>query len=681
MSRQIVIFGSLTVTFIAIGIWSVSKFTAAAQDGTGDQSGAKTAPPTPRTGGGKVDIGAQLYAQNTAKGVLLVERGSEPSAVALDPIVIPLSRLDLIEKIDVPSQRDGVLLFLGIEVKKDEPVPPDEKLFEVQLGKETKLFRRIREGDTVESNQLVAVVDDKLARAEESIKEAKLIQATEDHIASQKTRDEAKERMETQYKLRHDGKGLATSKEDVRGAELTYFRYVSEEVSKKAGIKVANEELSQAVKTVEMYQIRSKIGGVVKQLYKHDGESVKSLDPVLQVHNYHRLKVVGMVEVQYKDRLQKGMEVVLEPVNRDSPAQTFAGHRLDVTSVAVSKDPQNPLIVSGSEDGTVRVWERSEKREKRILNHPRTAVRAVACTPPGSKANLCLSGAADGIGRLWDLDSDSDRPIRELPGQHGGSPITCVAFSPDGEICATATGGQDRCIVVWNTATGEPLYRISGHRHDITSLQFTNDSRLVSASKDKTVRYWKLGKEGAEALDEIDRRADDVAQVGVTPDGKYVLDEQGHEMRILSMPGKRTESVLLNPALASRFSTVALFSPDGRLVVTTSGSEGTLQLWRTDRARSYELRQLISGERSKATSAAFAPNGSFIVGSVKDRVYVWSTPGEEEIKRRLTATITNVEQAIETSENKVRVMAEFINPEGRALLPGDVVTMVVNPVK
>src|SRR5262249_41811692 len=146
---------------------------------------------------------------------------------------------------------------------------------------------------------------------------------------------------------------------------------------------------------------------------------------------------------------------------------------------AVSNDPKNPLVVSASEDGTVRIWGGPPRRP---LWHP-APVRAVACTPVGAAENLCLTGAADGKARLWDLSAEQDQPIRELGGKTGGhrGPINCVAFSPDGKTCAT--GGDDREINVWDVATGNPRYRLPGHKGAITSLQFTPLNQLVSASR------------------------------------------------------------------------------------------------------------------------------------------------------------------------------------------------------
>ena len=56
----------------------------------------------------------------------------------------------------------------------------------------------------------------------------------------------------TQKRLFGSGGNQYTSREDLRGAELTYYKYYYEELSKKEAQHVAEQELSQSRKTVSM---------------------------------------------------------------------------------------------------------------------------------------------------------------------------------------------------------------------------------------------------------------------------------------------------------------------------------------------------------------------------------------------------------------------------------------------
>src|SRR6185295_11220852 len=63
-------------------------------------------------------------------------------------------------------------------------------------------------------------------------------------------------------------------------------------------------------------------------------------------------------------------------------------------------------------------------------------------------------------------------------GMHRG-PINAVAFSTDGNWCAT--GGGDGVICLWDTATGELIQRISNaHGGSVASLAFTPAKELIS---------------------------------------------------------------------------------------------------------------------------------------------------------------------------------------------------------
>jgi len=630
---------------------------------------------TAATDSGK-PIGAPLYASATPVPPASAARESQRNGVALDPILIYNSRLSLVRKQDIPSQRDGVIQFIGVEAKPgDDELLGEFRVGEVEQGT-TKQFRRLKEGDKVYQGQLLARIDDTMPVADERIKVAKLEAAKADHVAAEKIEDEMLQLFNVQKILKGSGPRSATTEEDYRRAYVQWVHYKFDAISKKEAIKVAEQELNQAKQTLGMYEIRSKIDGVVKTIYKKDGEAVKNLDPVIQIHNYDRLRVEGMVGEQYFAQMRKVKEVVIEPTLRDIFEQSLTGHRLDITSIAVSNDPNNPLIVSGSDDGTVRVWDRKSHTELHVLDHG-APVRAVACTPQGRSGNFCLTGDANGKGRIWNLDKPKEKPL-ELRAQHRGG-IRSVAFSPYDDTCAT--GGEDGQVMIWKATTGELRYSIPAHNFSVTTIHFLPHAQLGTVSRDSFVCLWTLGTDGAKKEKSVRRHFSDVAQIGVSPDGTQVLDEQGTEMRIVSLPDGFCQGCFSNSSQASKFRNFALFSPDGKLVLTTSGSDGILQLWRLGKERCYELRQLVAGERGASTCAAFAPNGSFLVGGIRDRIYIWRMPSKEEVEQQIVGQIVNVEQSVETSESKIRIIAEFANPQPprRQLLPGDIVTMVAFP--
>jgi WD40 repeat protein len=350
-----------------------------------------------------------------------------------------------------------------------------------------------------------------------------------------------------------------------------------------------------------------------------------------------------------------------------------------VWAVAVSRDPKKPLIVSASEDKTVKVWDRTGDN---IANWRHDApVRAVACTPKTAEADLCLTGADDGIARLWDLGNlAATKPLREMKGRHQQR-IVFAAFAPNGKFAATA---DDREIILWDVDSGEVKYRISNpHNGPLTSLQFTPQCTLVTAGSDRTIRIWKLGDKGASPEMPIEHRTGDVPVLGVSADGHRVLFDQDKELHVRALADQRTEGVLHAPSETTKFINFAQFSPDGRLVIAAGTGDNPLQIWRAPSpgTRASMLRRLAVGPTSTPTCAAFAPDGSFAVtGTLDHKVLVWGLPDDQEIKRQITATITYVDRSIESAEGRVRIWAEKLDiPKGLGLLAGETVTLIVTP--
>jgi WD40 repeat protein len=661
----------------------------------------------PSTDSDAPPIGNLLYRVEPPPGGFPTPRAHGPKTTG-NPIVVPECHLAVIDRQDVPSQHDGVLRFLVAEIQEGEVVPPvevvtvrvpkrDERLFRytvhvgsffagpptlpllvlpaLELKPPMKRYRRLREGDHVEAGQLLAVLDDRLARDDWASKKLKAVASQWDFLSAEKKRDETEKIYLTSRRLGADGR--ASSKEQVDKDWLTWQHYVYEALSKGEAIRLAELEVHQADTVLEMHEMYSAISGTVKTLYKHPGEAVKSQEPVLQLVHLDRLRAEGYVDAKHWLRLRKGQKAVVEHARDDGPIALRSGHREEITAVAVSGDPSRPLIASSSMDGTVRVWDRTAPGERWCWEHP-AAVWAVACAPPGASegANLCLSGAADGKARLWDLKSGER--VRELAEAHPGG-VTCVAFSPDGRWCAT--GGRDRVIRLSRTATGELLYRIaSGHGGALTSLSFTPQAQLVSVAEDKTMRLWTLGDRAARQEDvNLNRRSGAVTRLGVSPDGKLVLFDQGKTLRLLSLPEGKNRGELVHPSGATSFTGFALFSPNAQLILTTGGPEGLAQLWwaPTETTRGSQVRQLVSEERSPATCAAFAPDGSFVVTGTKDhKVLLWSVPAERDLEEITMAELTHVEPAIDGGAGQVRIWAEMPNP-GRRLLPGATVSLVI----
>jgi WD40 repeat protein len=644
-----------------------------------------------------------------------------PEAFGAGDLVVQGVSVVPMDKQDVPAEKDGKLIFLATEIdpaerdtipktklitqelgflaiqiepeefaktpenervvfantdrkfrrwKEGDPVEPGH----VVLARQLREFRRLGAGDKVKEGQLLALVNPALALDELSVKIANLDAADAERLSSKATKEESEKRLGTIEKANLAAPRTVPA-DEVRGAQLTIERYRQEEVAKTAAVWKAQREINQALTALRMHEIRAAIPGTVKSLYKGRGDAVKALESVMQIQDPNILYVEGKVEAQEARHLRemlrqakaanKTIPVTVDASQMEAPKQVLKGHLHAINGVAVSGGAQ-PLIVSAGDDCTVRVWARAAGRDRWYQHAVLTLDSeplAVACSPRGAKANLLVVGTRSGSVRLFNLDN-LQQPEQRLSGRRD-RPVLCVAFSPDGSLFAAA--GADHSISLWDAA-GEYQRPIGGaHADVITSLQFATPTRLVSAGRDGRMVVWDIqqGRAPARAM-EFDRRTNDVPVLGVSPDGETVLiDLQSEQMRMLALKDGHIVGALQRPPNSGNFATLALFSPDGKTVLTNStGSGRGLQLWRTEsqQGRGAEVRQFV-WTAGAATCGAFSPDGKFAVtGTADNQVLVWAMPDAQEVEQSLKARLTYVEDFLDSSSNKVQVRAELDNP-------------------
>lgn len=173
----------------------------------------------------------------------------------------------------------------------------------------------------------------------------------------------------------------------------------------------------------------------------------------------------------------------------------FKGHEDGVSTIAFA--PDGEILASGNYDGTIRVWSLAEPNKEALVFKERiydadtdftSAVTHVTFTPD---SKTLLSGSEDGTIRLWSLTESNHQPV--VLKQRGMTPV----FAPDGKTLASVADG----IELWSLS--EP-YReavvLKWHEDDVgissRSIAFTpNGEMLVSGHSDGTIRLWNLKTE------------------------------------------------------------------------------------------------------------------------------------------------------------------------------------------
>eukprot|EP00667_Euglena_gracilis_P011696 EG_transcript_11974 len=165
-----------------------------------------------------------------------------------------------------------------------------------------------------------------------------------------------------------------------------------------------------------------------------------------------------------------------------TPAKfTLEGHRASVTCVVLH--PKYPLVVSGSEDTTLRVWDYETGEYERALRGHLGMVNAVSFDPSGQRL---ASAAADMTVKLWDFASG--HCVRTLQGHDHN--VSDVAFLPSGDALLSCS--RDATIRLWDAHSGALRRTFAGHQEWVRTIAASADGSLIaSGSDDQTVRVWE----------------------------------------------------------------------------------------------------------------------------------------------------------------------------------------------
>ncbi|KAG8695958.1 POC1 centriolar protein A, partial [Ceratobasidium sp. 395] len=282
----------------------------------------------------------------------------------------------------------------------------------------------------------------------------------------------------------------------------------------------------------------------------------------------------------------------------------------NVWSVAVS--PNGQRIASGSQDGTVQVWD-AETGDVVLgsLNGHSGQVNCVAFSPDG---RWIASASKDVTIRVWNAETGEPRfdPLRGHSHE-----VASVAFSPDGH--RLVSGSMDETARVWELKTSQSVLELHGHSDCVRSIAFSPDGRrIASGSWDKTLRIWDA-QAGGSALMTLRGHSDAIWSIAFSPDGHRIASSS-HDCTIRIWDAG-TGDMLLGPLHGhSDWLRSVAFSPDGRCVASSSVDK-TVRIW--DAQTGDLLAQPLDSHSDQVISVAFCPNGRIVSGSMDDTIRIW----------------------------------------------------------
>ncbi len=242
------------------------------------------------------------------------------------PVVFPNSLVSLIEETQVPAQESGELLAVIA-----------------------------RDGQQVSAGEVLARIDDKLAKLELDVRQTELKVAekrTEDTVSIDYAKAAA-DVLEVDYWRKVDAnKNVPGSvpEADVQKAHLEYEQYRLQIIKSefelaiaKLEVKVSQAQVDAAKEHIVRCNITAPWDGIVDEVHRHTGDWVKPGDPVLRLVRMDYLRIKASLSVdKYAPHEVIGREVTVLVKLAHGATETFKGKIVGVSPLV---DGNNRFLV------------------------------------------------------------------------------------------------------------------------------------------------------------------------------------------------------------------------------------------------------------------------------------------------------------------------------------------------
>jgi WD domain, G-beta repeat/GAF domain/PEGA domain len=208
--------------------------------------------------------------------------------------------------------------------------------------------------------------------------------------------------------------------------------------------------------------------------------------------------------------------------------------------------------------------------------------------------------------------------------------VTAVAFSPDGGRLVSAS--WDRTVKFWEVSTGAPLGAVTNDMKEVQSLAFSRDGRWLATENSSDATSLRDPSTGQEIRT---FRSDKplgplgsnwVYSIAFSPDGRWLasaLDDKTVRLWDVNTGRKVRDLTGLRRAVV-----YIAFSPNGRLLAT-GDDQKNIRIW--DPASGEEIYKL-TGHKKPVYAVAFSPDSRWLASASADKtVKIWDLAVGREV--------------------------------------------------
>jgi len=185
-------------------------------------------------------------------------------------------------------------------------------------------------------------------------------------------------------------------------------------------------------------------------------------------------------------------------------------HKGGVTTVKIASNVR--FVVSGGEDGELRVWEFKTREMHAHMKEHKARINDLKLFPNDQYA---VTASRDRCLLTWDLRQE--KRLTQHREKHGG--INCLAVASNQTSVITA--GQERTLTYWDLRMADPV-RTVNLDEEINSVCLSPDDRyLVTAGTNHVVKVFDVNSSMEKSVGTGHSRP--IQKVSFSPDGKQIV--------------------------------------------------------------------------------------------------------------------------------------------------------------
>lgn len=232
---------------------------------------------------------------------------------------------------------------------------------------------------------------------------------------------------------------------------------------------------------------------------------------------------------------------------------------------------------------------------------------------------------------VWDVQSGEI--VDEIDNLSGS--LSTIQYSPDGNFIIASPTDRinsntfDFNIKIYDTHTNELKDELKGHSDNVLSTSISNNNcKVVSCSKDGTIRIWELAKSEVKVLNLVEMFFNKlvVNSICYSPDQHFIAygDSNGTVSIWDTKKRVKIKSLLLQEGEIS----CVVFSRDGQ-IIAASTLDYNIYLWDTS---SFNLLHVLKGHTNDINTISFNQDGTRLVTASSDgTIKIWDTNVGKEL--------------------------------------------------